>query len=95
MFHQLFTCRCFTSCLLVYVLPAVCLSVLMSVCCIMHLLALKVSGHWWFMHRGNLHVTPETNMSNYVADSACDIARCQLCNQLSEPALSANPAVHL
>jgi len=34
-------------------------------------------------------------MSIYVADSACDIARCQLCNQLSEPALSANPAVHL
>ncbi len=61
----------------------------------MHLSAQKVSGHWWFLLRGNLHMTPQTNMSIYVADSACDVARCQLSNQLSEPALSANPAVHL
>ena len=62
----------------------------------MHFLALKVvSGRWWILATENLHVTPPTNKFIYVADSACDVARCQLCNQLSEPALSANPAVHL
>lgn len=43
----------------------------------------------------NLNETSQANNFNHVADSACDVARCQLSNQLSEPALSANPAVHL
>lgn len=54
-----------------------------------------MSGHRSLLHRENVHVTSPTNKPVAVADSACDVARCQLCNQLSEPALSANPAVHL
>ncbi len=47
------------------------------------------------LRKGYLNVTSQTNKSICVADSACDVARCELCNQLSEPALSANLAVHL
>ena len=61
----------------------------------MYFSAVKMLGCWWFLRRENVHVTPQTNKSMFVADSACDVARCELCNQLSEPALSANPAVHL
>ena len=81
MLHQLFTCLCCTSCL--------------HVCAHVSML-----HHAFFGSEGNgtlvvLAQTPQTNKFICVADSACDVARCQLCNQLSEPALSANPAVHL